>query len=238
MPQNSLHPSLWSWYNHGTWGVQNHWKAKTVETRPDGSEHVVYTNYIGQIVIKELRSGSDRWIEYRRYDGEGLDTSQVSDAPSGWTHPHRARPVPSSRQLQRVVQITWLDPSGLTGDTSGQVRKADVRWCKDLCRRKSKAYSHVTKPVLNLGVCKLYFRRSHCKPRPTCKPCIPPVGTVAFEVGTGRPHAGAEVHIHIFEMNQNPDNCRCFWTRRTKEGNVPPPGAIPFPGRAQGGGEL
>ncbi len=49
----------------------NHWKAKTVETRPDGSEHVVYTNYIGQILIKELRSGSDRWIEYRRYDHQG-----------------------------------------------------------------------------------------------------------------------------------------------------------------------
>ena len=66
-----MHPSLWCWYNDGAWGVKNNWNAKTVETRPDGSEHIVYTNYIGQILIKELCSDSDRWIEYRRYDQEG-----------------------------------------------------------------------------------------------------------------------------------------------------------------------
>jgi hypothetical protein len=49
----------------------DHWKIKTVETRPDGSEHIVYTNCIGQILIKELRAGSQRWIEARTYDADG-----------------------------------------------------------------------------------------------------------------------------------------------------------------------
>ncbi len=31
-------------------GVYDHWKAKTVEKQPDGGEHVVYTNEIGQII--------------------------------------------------------------------------------------------------------------------------------------------------------------------------------------------
>lgn len=59
----------------------DHWKIKTVETRPDGSEHIVYTNCIGQILIKELRAGSQRWIESRTYDA---DNRQIERArPSG-----------------------------------------------------------------------------------------------------------------------------------------------------------
>lgn len=96
----------------------DHWKIKTVETRPDGSEHIVYTNCIGQILIKKLRAGSQRWIESRAYDTDGrqierarpsavvdyddgydaatgarvqtiqdVDTSQVGNAPAGWTTP-------------------------------------------------------------------------------------------------------------------------------------------------------
>ena len=30
----------------------NHWRRKTVETRPDGSQNIVYTNHIGQVLVK------------------------------------------------------------------------------------------------------------------------------------------------------------------------------------------
>jgi RHS repeat-associated protein len=46
----------------------NNWAMKTVETRPDGSQNVVYTNYIGQILLKELISGADSWINYYQFD--------------------------------------------------------------------------------------------------------------------------------------------------------------------------
>ena len=49
----------------------NNWKIKTVEDRPDGSQRIVYTNYVGQVMLRDLRestgSGAPRWIEYRRY---------------------------------------------------------------------------------------------------------------------------------------------------------------------------
>ncbi len=48
----------------------NHWKRKTVETRPDGSTHTVYTNYIGQVMLSKSQSGSDVWVDYRRFDAE------------------------------------------------------------------------------------------------------------------------------------------------------------------------
>src|SRR5690606_16726278 len=41
-----------------------------VESRSDGSEQIVYTNFIGQILVKELRFGTDRWIDYHKYDAD------------------------------------------------------------------------------------------------------------------------------------------------------------------------
>jgi hypothetical protein len=49
----------------------SNWKRKTVETRPDSSQHIVYTNYIGEVIVKELKSGTSRWIEHQKFDSEG-----------------------------------------------------------------------------------------------------------------------------------------------------------------------
>ncbi|MBI1248152.1 RHS repeat-associated core domain-containing protein [bacterium] len=49
----------------------NHWKMKTVETLPDENQVIVYTNYIGQVILKELKSGSDSWLEYHQFDDDG-----------------------------------------------------------------------------------------------------------------------------------------------------------------------
>jgi len=49
----------------------NEWQMKTVESRPDGSEVTVYTNYIGQVLLRELRDGSQYWRDYYSYDGDG-----------------------------------------------------------------------------------------------------------------------------------------------------------------------
>ncbi|WP_186774669.1 RHS repeat protein [Allorhodopirellula solitaria] len=53
----------------------NQWRRKTVETRPDGSQNIVFTNYIGQVLVKEFRSGAgenaDRWIQSMRYNNDG-----------------------------------------------------------------------------------------------------------------------------------------------------------------------
>jgi hypothetical protein len=54
------------------------WKTKTVETLPDGSQNIVYTNYIGQALISEFKSGTNRWIEHRQYDTAGRQTLHVT----------------------------------------------------------------------------------------------------------------------------------------------------------------
>jgi hypothetical protein len=60
-----------------------------------------------------------------------------------------------------------------------------------------------------------------------CKPCIPPVGTIAGDVNKvppSRPHWPLTVdHVHWYEMNQSPyPECRCFWKRNVTK---PTPGS-------------
>ncbi|MDZ4847682.1 MAG: RHS repeat-associated core domain-containing protein [Pirellulaceae bacterium] len=46
----------------------NHWQVKTVEILPDGSQNVVYTNHIGQVLLTDFSKGSNHWITYNKYD--------------------------------------------------------------------------------------------------------------------------------------------------------------------------
>lgn len=77
-----------------------------------------------------------------------------------------------------------------------------------------------------------------------CKPCIPPVGTRAYREDTNPmspPHRGVPPpHWKLYEMNQNPNNCQCFWVpipdNRGGFGPSPPPPGIPPITPAAGGG--
>lgn len=51
----------------------NSWKMKTVETRPDDSQAVVYTNKDGMNMLRALTDGENSWIDYWQYD----DASRV-----------------------------------------------------------------------------------------------------------------------------------------------------------------
>ncbi len=48
------------------------WKRKTQETLPDGSRNVVYTNYRGQVLLKEFQpADGDSHVEFHQYDARG-----------------------------------------------------------------------------------------------------------------------------------------------------------------------
>ena len=75
--------------------------------------------------------------------------------------------------------------------------------------------------------------------RRKCKPCIPPVGTIAYRVDRppSPPHNGIPTpHSHRYQMNQSPPKagCRCFWKKLDKD---PIPGEMtPEITPAAGGG--
>ena len=49
----------------------NNWTTKTVETLPDGTQNIVYTNSAAQVILSIYQSGMQQWFNYNRYDGSG-----------------------------------------------------------------------------------------------------------------------------------------------------------------------
>ncbi len=51
----------------------NNWRTKTVETLPDGNQNIVYTNFIGETILKIFKdtTTSQEWPSYYRYDSQG-----------------------------------------------------------------------------------------------------------------------------------------------------------------------
>jgi RHS repeat-associated protein len=85
-----------------------------------------------------------------------------------------------------------------------------------------------------------------CTKGPKCRPCIPPVGTLAFREDTNPsspPHRGVPPpHWHLYEMHQSPPQagCVCFWhpipdNRGGFGGSPPPTGTVPITPAAGGG---
>ena len=49
----------------------NNWDTKAVETLPNGSTNIIYTNYAGQVMLQVQQSGSDEWLTCNQYDSNG-----------------------------------------------------------------------------------------------------------------------------------------------------------------------
>ena len=65
----------------------NNWTRRTVETRPDGSAVTVFTNFLGQVILRSLMSGSDEWNEYQRFDANGhLELKATPAAVASYTY--------------------------------------------------------------------------------------------------------------------------------------------------------
>lgn len=73
-----------------------------------------------------------------------------------------------------------------------------------------------------------------CQNQSGCQPCVPPVGTLAYEEHSGPGRSGKGVshwpftgpHWHLFEMHQSPaPSCNCFWVE-IGQGQGPAPWPI------------
>ena len=63
----------------------NNWAGKAVETLPDGTQNIVYTNFAAQVILSIKQSGSSQWFKYNRYDSAGrIVLSAQSAAVQGY----------------------------------------------------------------------------------------------------------------------------------------------------------
>lgn len=63
----------------------NNWRRKTVETRPDGSQTIVYCNSSGGTMLRILQSGSSKWYTFNKFDSVGrIILTAESSAVTGY----------------------------------------------------------------------------------------------------------------------------------------------------------
>lgn len=51
----------------------NNWRTKTVETLPDGNQNIVFSNFVGEPILKVFKNvtTSQEWLIYYQYDNQG-----------------------------------------------------------------------------------------------------------------------------------------------------------------------
>jgi RHS repeat-associated protein len=72
----------------------------------------------------------------------------------------------------------------------------------------------------------------NCPPCTTISGKTVPAGTIGYrfdQVPPSKPHFPfTGDHVHLYKANQNPNNCKCFWSEVTVTNPPPPAGAIPI----------
>jgi len=64
---------LFSSQQSGNANGYNSWATKVVETLPDGSQNIVYSNYAGQTMLFVFQSGGSQWCDFYLYDNGSAD---------------------------------------------------------------------------------------------------------------------------------------------------------------------
>ncbi len=51
----------------------NNWRTKTVETLPDGNQNIIFTNFVGETILKVFKdvTSSQEWPTFFKYDNQG-----------------------------------------------------------------------------------------------------------------------------------------------------------------------
>ncbi len=104
----------------------NRWTRKTIEVRPDGSTNTVYTNFLGQVLLKDLQSSSDRWTEYRQYDGNAHQVSLATPS-SVISYSEDYSDGTLSVTLQASSGLIRLTAYYTSGDSVGYVQSKSVK---------------------------------------------------------------------------------------------------------------
>ncbi len=101
----------------------NSWQQKTIETLPDGSQNTVYSNHLGQILLKQFSNGSDSWTEYHQYDAHDMEILVASpSAVQGYddTRPDLGGPGTIVKPSAGLVTLTdYYATTTATASTPG-----------------------------------------------------------------------------------------------------------------------
>ena len=83
----------------------NTWKTRTTETRPDGSEVIVYTNYAMGVILRILKSGNDQWYRYVEYADNKYRAVKIASS--------MAVASTNTPNANQALEVTLKDDEGL-----------------------------------------------------------------------------------------------------------------------------
>ena len=109
----------------------NNWAGKAVETLPDGTQNIVYTNFAAQVILSINQSGSSQWFKYNRYDSAGrLILAAQSSAVQGYdeSSPGLVTLKPHEGLGESVCLLHQHGPWGRGGGRLSAIRASAARW--------------------------------------------------------------------------------------------------------------
>ena len=115
------HTRTFEYTRSGNTNDPNNWDHKTVETRPDNSEIIVYTNHLGQVLVRELKDGNDSWIEYTKYNSDYSVILRASPSAVTSYDDSEADLDVSLKATSGMIRVTDYYTSDMGGGAKGHV---------------------------------------------------------------------------------------------------------------------
>jgi RHS repeat-associated protein len=130
----------------------NNWKRKTVETLPDSTQNIVYTNYIGQALISEHKSGSNRWIEYRKYDTSGRLIQHATPAAVTGYDDTQANLAVTLRSSDGLIHVTDYYTTTGGGAAAGYVQHEKIKKGSTGTEIKLRSFEYTSQTAGNVTI--------------------------------------------------------------------------------------
>ncbi|MCA9268299.1 MAG: hypothetical protein KDA41_07500, partial [Planctomycetales bacterium] len=100
----------------------NYWKRRSTTTFADGSQRIVYTNFIGGVLLTDFAAGSDHWIEHHQFDANAHETRMAHPSAVLSYDDTAADLNVSLRASSGLIQnVVYYSTTTATEDTAGGV---------------------------------------------------------------------------------------------------------------------
>ncbi|MBS0206921.1 MAG: RHS repeat-associated core domain-containing protein [Planctomycetes bacterium] len=115
-------------YTAGTSSTdKNVWATKTVETLPDESQNIVYSNVLGLPLVQDFTSGTDHWINAFNYDDQGRLLWQATpSAVIGYDDAHSDLAI-NLRDHDGLISLTEYYTASGSGAAEGYVASRKIQ---------------------------------------------------------------------------------------------------------------
>jgi RHS repeat-associated protein len=130
----------------------NNWKRKAVETLPDGTQNLIYTNYIGQSLVSEHKSGSDRWIEHRKYDSAGRLIQRATPAAVTGYDDTQANLAVTLRSSDGLIRVTDYYTTTGSGAAAGYVQHEKIKKGENGTARKLRTFEYTSQTAGGVAI--------------------------------------------------------------------------------------